>query len=170
MLECRALDYCQFIDTFRHNMPFTVDSAFNITYPCSCAFVSPCTAPKVSLVDGPSPAEGRVQVEYDGVIGSVCDNSWSRYDARALCQQLGYKDGIAKDNSYYGPGTGPVYLDDMRCRSYRSGDDSIFTCPSSGWNDTSYRCRDHSNDAGAVCYASGMFAGGDFVSTSTLRW
>ena len=115
------------------------------------------TAPKVSLVDGPNPGEGRVQIEYDGVNGTVCDDNWSRYDARALCRQLGYKDGDAKLDSYYGPGTGPIYMGNMRCRSYKSVDEGIFSCPSSGWNATSYRCKDHSNDAGALCYSSGTF-------------
>ena len=95
---------------------------------------------------------GRVEIQYDGHWGTVCDYAWSRYDARALCRQLGFVEGIAYARSRYGRGQGPVYLDDMRCRA---DDQSIFWCPNRGWNNSARYCMDHDNDAGVYCFPRG---------------
>ncbi|KAK6180370.1 hypothetical protein SNE40_012539 [Patella caerulea] len=92
---------------------------------------------------------GRVEIQYDGVWGTICDYAWSRYDARALCKQLGYVEGLAYARSRYGNGAGPVYMDEMRCRV---DDVSIFTCPNRGWNNSARYCLDHDNDVGVYCY------------------
>ena len=121
-----------------------------ITY--TCAPIDP--AVKVRLVNGSGPDEGRVEIEYDGVNGTVCDNNWSRYDARALCHQLGYRDGDARLRSHFGPGKGPVLMDGMRCRS---NDPNIFACTNNGWKQPNFGCGSHTRDASAVCYVSGNY-------------
>ena len=49
-----------------------------------------CIDGEVRLAGSNSPLEGRVEVCYDGVWGTVCHSSWSTQDAAVVCRQLGY--------------------------------------------------------------------------------
>ena len=52
---------------------------------------SSCTAGNVTLVDGMSGMEGRVEMCRGGVWGAIYDSSgWSFNDAQVICQQLGH--------------------------------------------------------------------------------
>ena len=100
----------------------------------------------VRIVDGYSYNEGRVEVYYNGVWGTVCDDSWDISDALVVCKQLGFPDAEA---AYQGGsvvnGTGPIWLDDVNCKGYES---SLSSCPHSGWGN--HNCR-HYEDAGVRC-------------------
>ena len=42
------------------------------------------------LVEGQSQNEGRVEVCFDGIYGTISDDGWSIPNAQVVCRQLGY--------------------------------------------------------------------------------
>lgn len=49
-----------------------------------------CVDGDIRLADGSNLYEGRVEICYDEIWGTVCDNSWSTEDANVVCGQLGH--------------------------------------------------------------------------------
>ncbi|XP_013411912.1 MAM and LDL-receptor class A domain-containing protein 1, partial [Lingula anatina] len=100
----------------------------------------------VRLVGGVYAREGRVEVFYQGLWGTVCDDGWDLRDALVVCRWLGYSDAdAAYDNARFGAGSGPIWLDEVSCTGEEN---SLWECrhPSAGNHDCS-----HSEDAGVRC-------------------
>ena len=118
------------------------------------------------LVGGPSELEGRVEVCYNDVWSTVCDDNWDDLDATVVCRQLGYLDISKYDNCIlqqylfttifnpdtrptaigaYGGGTGPILLDNVECQGSES---DLLNCSHSGLY--VHNCV-HAEDAGVSC-------------------
>ncbi|XP_052239707.1 adhesion G protein-coupled receptor L3-like isoform X4 [Dreissena polymorpha] len=104
-------------------------------------------ATSMHLVGGPSSYEGRVEVYFNGIWGTVCDDGFDNRGAAVVCNMLNLPSSGAqlRDGAYYGQGTGTIWLDDVRCLG---NENDIDRCPHSAWG--THNCR-HGEDVGVVC-------------------
>ncbi|XP_030847146.1 deleted in malignant brain tumors 1 protein-like [Strongylocentrotus purpuratus] len=98
----------------------------------------------VRLVDGASPNGGRVEVNYQGSWGTICDDSWDIKDATVVCRMLGYP-GVSSALMRFGEATGDIILDDVGCDGSET---HIAHCYHSGYEN--HNC-EHSGDVGIIC-------------------
>ena len=92
-----------------------------------------------------------MEVYYNGQWGKVCDDGWDLNDAQVVCRQLNLGQAlVAVSNSFYGRGTGRIWLDDVNCAGRES---SIRSCRHSGWG--TGICSQGEN-AGVLCSTKGM--------------
>ena len=66
----------------------------------------------------------------------------------------GFEEGMAQRYSYYGQGTGPIYMQSFSCEGTES---DLLTCLNSGFNHSwshydLYSCPSHRRDASVHCY------------------
>ena len=108
-----------------------------------------CAEYLVRLVGGSSYNEGRVEVNYNGQWGTVCDDGWDDTDAGVVCRQLGFgSSGTAIRSAGFGQGSGSILLDSILC----SGSELTLTsCGHLGISVT--RSCSHAEDAGVRCNA-----------------
>ena len=108
------------------------------------------------LVGGNHDNEGRVEILYNGIWGTVCgDDQWTNEDAKVICRQLGHSvetaQAIANTNSSnheprFGQGAGPILLAGVGCLGSEL---NMSMCDHDGWG-SSDECT-HEMDAGVIC-------------------
>ncbi|XP_064032270.1 LOW QUALITY PROTEIN: deleted in malignant brain tumors 1 protein-like [Pogoniulus pusillus] len=103
-------------------------------------------AAELRLADGPGRCAGRVEVLHDQRWGTICDDDWSFPEAAVVCRQLGCGAALsAHGGAHFGPGSGPIWLDNVEC----SGSEAALSqCPARPWGDNN--CG-HGEDASVVC-------------------
>ncbi|TKC38048.1 hypothetical protein EI555_005744 [Monodon monoceros] len=101
------------------------------------------------LANGAHRCEGRVELFLGQQWGTVCDDAWDMRAAGVLCHQLGCGQALAAPGeAHFGPGRGPILLDNVKCR----GDESaLLLCSHIRWD--AHNC-DHSEDASVLCQPS----------------
>ena len=106
----------------------------------------------IRLANGSSNAEGRVEIQYEGQWGTICDDLWNINAASVACRMLGFTNAShAWNESHFGGGSGPIWLDDVFCLG---SENSIYECSHSNWR--VHNCK-HTEDVGVSCYNGEYF-------------
>ena len=96
----------------------------NETIHCDSTNTSRFYNPGIRLVDGTSWNNGRLELQWNGQWGTICDNrnNWDFREMGVVCRQLGF---LGAKRYYKYPGSGPVYMTDVSCK----GDEaSLWDC------------------------------------------
>ncbi|XP_034991878.2 soluble scavenger receptor cysteine-rich domain-containing protein SSC5D isoform X2 [Zootoca vivipara] len=101
---------------------------------------------QVRLQGGPGSCAGRVEILYQNHWGTVCDDGWDLVDAAVVCRELGCGPPLlSPGNARYGPGSGPIWLDDVNCTG---AEFTLQNCRSQPWG--THNCNHH-EDASVIC-------------------
>ncbi len=104
--------------------------------------------PSISLrlANGTSVMEGRLEVQYNGEWGTVCEIDWDKRDAEVACRQLGFQYAARSTSSVeFGEGSGRIMISSLGCIGSES---NLLECEHGGLGFTP--CS-HRNDVGLVC-------------------
>ncbi len=107
------------------------------------------------MVGGNSSLQGRVEVLYNGIWGTVCRKDWDLQDANVVCRELGYAGAVAvvyNAANMYGQGTGVMWMANVDCKG---NEISLLDCKQQYRLGASH-CS-HYQDAGAICIAPGIY-------------
>ncbi|KAK3544511.1 hypothetical protein QTP86_013339 [Hemibagrus guttatus] len=100
----------------------------------------------VRLENGGSRCAGRVEILQDGQWGTVRGGLWDKDDAAVVCRELRCGEAVdAPQYSYFGPGSGPIWMFGVSCRGSES---TLKDCGSRGRGEQN--CN-HGDDAGVIC-------------------
>ncbi|XP_036440335.1 pancreatic secretory granule membrane major glycoprotein GP2-like [Colossoma macropomum] len=114
-------------------------SADKITWTCQ-------TQDPVRLSGGSNRCEGRVELYHSGRWGTICDDDWNMNAAAVVCRQLGCGKALAAPvNGRFGPGSGPIWMDNTQCQGTEA---YLVQCKHNGFEN--HNCG-HYEDAGVIC-------------------
>ena len=106
----------------------------------------------VRLNGGTNRLQGRVEIMYQGIWGTVCDDGWDNVDAAVVCRELGLSNGTTTSQNQFGSGSGPVWLKQVACIGNES---KLSHCMHNGAGIIG-NCS-HSQDVGVQCSPHGMY-------------
>ena len=94
------------------------------------------------------PWEGRVEVLYSNVWGTVCDLGFNYHSCNVLCRSLGF--GTCRSyatRAGYGRGIGNVWMSELKCDGTEQW---LHDCKHQPWG-RAPRCGGHAGDVGVEC-------------------
>ncbi|CAG2232256.1 unnamed protein product [Mytilus edulis] len=98
--------------------------------------------------------QGRLEINFKGEWGTVCDRNFEDVDAEVACRQLGYCSGIMHPADIIPKGNGAIWLNDVQC----SGSERVLlNCT---YNNDLLHCS-HYKDVGVHCFLSCSTEDGD---------
>ena len=89
---------------------------------------------------------GRIEIQYNGVWGTVCNRNFDISSANVACRSLGFVAALHLVSSV-SPGTGPIWLNNVRCFGNET---SLEQCRHGGFGNN-YYCSSHYYDVGVEC-------------------
>ena len=106
----------------------------------------------IRLIGGINKLEGRVEIQYQGIWGTICDDGWDDIDTTIVCKELGFLNGTVTNGTQFGSGTtGPVWLHQVNCMGSES---KLSHCMHPGALNIG-KCS-HAQDIGVKCNPHGM--------------
>ena len=104
------------------------------------------TEGSIRLVGGSGPHEGRVEINFLGHWGTVCNRQWDVNDTAVVCRQQGYLSVVdVPEVSKFGRGTGIIWLDVVGCNGSEA---NLRQCTNRGLG--VHSCS-HNSDAAVIC-------------------
>nr|XP_060631504.1 macrophage receptor MARCO isoform X1 [Anolis sagrei ordinatus]XP_060631511.1 macrophage receptor MARCO isoform X1 [Anolis sagrei ordinatus] len=86
---------------------------------------------------------GRIEIQHNGVWGTICNDDWDAKDGIVICRMLGFQNVVEVFTA--SPGSGQIWLDDVHCTGKEN---TIVSCPKRIWGQ--HNCG-HNEDAGVEC-------------------
>ena len=119
-----------------------------LPYHDCCKGVPVCANGDIRLVDGATDNIGRLEICYNNIWGTVCDDQFDRNEAKVVCRQLNYTNyelSVPIGRAFFGSGTTAIHLDDLSCEGTET---RLSDCPHIGVGN--HNCA-HSEDVGVIC-------------------
>uniref|UniRef100_A0A8C4X7S2 Neurotrypsin n=1 Tax=Erpetoichthys calabaricus TaxID=27687 RepID=A0A8C4X7S2_ERPCA len=106
---------------------------------------SPLTDGSLRLTGGRGDHEGRLEMYYNSQWGTVCSNGWTNANTQVACRQLGFRNPESVRQRHFGPGRGPIHLEEVTCSGQEK---SLLQCSRRKWQ--KYTCT-HQEDVAVAC-------------------